>query len=134
MFCCVHRSSATTFRILASKWQKAATGPKKAIGRSQRTFGSFSGLYKLFHSFSLLKDTLNILCRAVELLKVHSRLFAAISDMSALCYLVRFVHEASNRPVVIVCADFGAVHWQLLVPISTRVTTRSLDQQRPRLT
>ena len=79
MLCCVHRSSATTFRILASKWQKVATGPKKAIGRSERTLGSFSRLYKLFYSFSLLKDTLNILCRAVELRKVHSRLFAAIT-------------------------------------------------------
>ena len=67
------------------------------------------GLY----SFSLLKDTLNILCRAAELLTVHSRFFAAISDMSTLSYLARFVHEASNRPIDIVCADFGAV--QLLV-------------------
>ena len=94
---------------------------KRKFTALERTFGSFSGLYKLLYSFSLLmiKDTLNILCRAasVELLKVHSRLFAAISDMSTLCYLVRFVHEASNRPVVIVWADFGAV--QLLVSIST---------------
>ena len=43
-------------RIWASKWQNVATGPKKAIGRSERTSDSFSGLYKLFYSFSLLKD------------------------------------------------------------------------------